>query len=149
MYPSDRFDSGAILSSVNYWDPDIKTYPEYSKLQALEVNISAGDIVLVPQGSCLRFICTCNCCSIGWWHAVYSDDYTVSVSIRHMSFIEHIINGIDRIKEWAHMHGYYKTIGNCVCHSPGSWRDSLLNDSPGEPFTLQQSGESYTNDRRL
>lgn len=119
LYPSERFDSGALLSSVNLWDPDLEQYPEYSKLKSIEITVHAGDVLLVPMS---------------WWHAVKSHDSTVSVSVRHLTWFENILNSADRSKERLHNVGLYGDFKDRVCHAPGIYAKSL-----GPPVILGEA----------
>jgi len=111
LYPSDRFDSGALLSSVDIFAPDIVKFPEYAKLKSIQITVHAGDVLLVPMG---------------WWHAVESRGATVSVSIRHLNWFENIVNSVDRMKERLHNLGLYGDWGNCVCHADGLFFETLV-----------------------
>ena len=93
LYPStDRFDPGAILSSVNFWEPDNSTYPLYRNIQVEEVNVRPGDAFFIPAG---------------YWHAVESLSTSISVSVRMMPKYLWAINGVDRLLETLHYLNLY------------------------------------------
>jgi hypothetical protein len=81
MYPSNRYDPGAVLSSVNAfapWGKDAGSvgadaeakFPLYGSLERDEVELAPGDMLLIPPG---------------WWHAAETwreGGPSVSLSVR-------------------------------------------------------------------
>jgi hypothetical protein len=84
MYPSNKYDPGAVLSAVNLWAPYGKDagaagaeaeakFPLYGGLEMEEVELHPGDVLLIPQG---------------WWHAAETlreHGPGVSLSVRSMT----------------------------------------------------------------
>lgn len=93
LYPSSKFDPGAILSSVNFWSPDLEEYPKYANIQFEEIKLDAGDMFFIPAG---------------YWHAVESKSHSISVSIRLMPRYLWIVNSIDRLWEMFYLLGWYE-----------------------------------------
>ena len=101
MYPSDRYDPGAVLSSVNLWaassDPEgtAARFPLYGSLRAERVVLSPGDALFIPRG---------------WWHAAETLPESgpgVSLSVRSMTPWYWLLNLPDRVLERAFWWGLW------------------------------------------
>ena len=110
LYPSKKFDPGAILSSINFWSPDHKLYPKYHNVKYEEVSIQPGDVMFVPAG---------------FWHAVESKTHSISVSIRLMPRYLWIVNFVDRLWETFLLKGWYVPKDGTVVHAETFRFDSL------------------------
>eukprot|EP00947_MAST-08B_sp_MAST-8B-sp1_P003733 g3733.t1 len=135
LYPSSRFDPGAVLSSINFWDPPRSSsstrrrgrkaaeeepdYPLYADLKTQTLEVRPGDVAMIPAG---------------WWHAVEGHGFTTSVSVRRMDRIEYAINAIDRVKEFLHEAGLYASQDDCVCHAPTIERPDLVHPRERENY---------------
>lgn len=98
LYPSNRYDPGAVLSSVNFWSPygvesgpkakdAASRIPLYADLKMEEVELYPGDVLFIPQG---------------WWHAaetVKEAGTSVSLSVRSMTPWFWLKNLPDRVIE--------------------------------------------------
>ena len=98
MYPSNRYDPGAVLSSVNMWAPygadagsagadAAAKFPLYAGLELDEVLLEPGDVLFIPQG---------------WWHAAETSREggpSVSLSVRSMTPWFWLRNFPDRLLE--------------------------------------------------
>ena len=51
-------------SQVDIHHPDLESFPEFKRVQALEVTLNAGDILFIPSN---------------WWHEVETLEYSISV----------------------------------------------------------------------
>jgi hypothetical protein len=110
LYPSKKFDPGAILSSVNFWTPDIELYPKYKNIHYEEINLNPGDMFFIPAG---------------YWHAVESISHSVSVSIRLMPKYLWVVNSIDRLWEMLLLLGWYQPFEGTAVHAKTIRVDSL------------------------
>ncbi|HJU40490.1 MAG TPA: cupin-like domain-containing protein, partial [Tahibacter sp.] len=63
LYPSATI---GHFSRVNIEAPDLAAYPRYANARGVEVTVNAGDTLYLPPF---------------WWHQVYSDTTSVSVSV--------------------------------------------------------------------
>jgi len=114
MYPSNKYDPGAVLSSVNLWaygedagpagvEAEAK-FPLYAGLEMDQVDLDPGDVLLIPKG---------------WWHAAETfreDGPSVSVSVRSMAPWFWLCNLPDRIVEWMFWRGWWTPEGNVCRH---------------------------------
>ena len=100
MYPSQKYDSNTLMSSVNADDFDSNRYPNFSKVQAQYAFLDPGDMMFIPRGC---------------WHYVRSLSPSISVNnfgTGWMSFLR------DKPREYAkrylHQIGLYGK--ECTCH---------------------------------
>ena len=99
MYPSNKFDNGAVCSQVDFWNIDTKKFPNFNKTSYIEIILSPGQILSIPPY---------------WWHAVENIGTNVALSVRSepiSNIITIIPSGIMSI---MHNIGIYKTT-NCTC----------------------------------
>ena len=79
MYPSNKYDTSAVLSKVNFWDKkDYIKYPEFNKSNYIEIILHPGQILYIPPY---------------WWHAVENINTNIAISIR----TENPISYLDKI----------------------------------------------------
>mgnify|MGYP002817300125 CR=1 FL=1 len=97
MYPSNKYDPGAVLGNVNFWNPNYTLYPNYQQVKYEKVVLHPGDVLFIPMG---------------YWHAAESMTYTASVSLRSMTTWYWFLNFPDRLLEnlffdgwWVPSHG--------------------------------------------
>lgn len=69
-YPSEKFDLGATIASVDPFQPDLMRFPKYAQVSLLRVDLLPGDTVQVPAG---------------WMHYAQCDTGCVSLSGRSFS----------------------------------------------------------------
>ena len=101
LYPNDKYDHCAVLSKINFWNPDLKMYPKFNDAKYIEIILSEGQILIIPPY---------------WWHAVENIGDNIAFSYRVES-IGSIISKIpDLFKNILHKCGLYKN-NNCVCCS--------------------------------
>ena len=110
LYPSKKFDPGAILSSINFWSPDYRLYPKYLNVKYEAISLQPGDVMFVPAG---------------FWHAVESKTHSISVSIRLMPRYLWIVNFLDRLWEIFYLSGWYVPKEGTVVHTKTFHADSL------------------------
>jgi ribosomal protein L16 Arg81 hydroxylase len=99
LYPSNKFDNGAVCSQVDFWNIDNKKFPEFNKSSYIEILLSPGQIFSIPPY---------------WWHAVENIGTNVAISIRSEPFstvLAKIPSGLSCI---MHNLGLYKS-NNCTC----------------------------------
>jgi lysine-specific demethylase 8 len=101
MYPSSKYDSNTLMSSVNADNYDRNRYPEFANVDALYTVLEPGEILFIPRG---------------YWHYVRSLDPSISVNnfgIDWKSFFR------DKPREYAkkylHRLGLYGK--ECTCHT--------------------------------
>eukprot|EP01062_Namystynia_karyoxenos_P033530 TRINITY_DN24689_c0_g1_i1.p1 TRINITY_DN24689_c0_g1~~TRINITY_DN24689_c0_g1_i1.p1 ORF type:complete len:466 (+),score=121.01 TRINITY_DN24689_c0_g1_i1:101-1399(+) len=70
-YPSQKYDLGATIASVDPFKPDLKRYPDYAKAVPLRMDLRAGDIAQVPAG---------------WMHYAQCESACIALSGRSFSF---------------------------------------------------------------
>jgi ethanolamine utilization protein EutQ (cupin superfamily) len=92
MYPSNKYDPGAVLSNVNFFNPNYNKYPKYSNVSYEKVVLHPGDVMFIPMG---------------YWHAAESNTYTTSISLRSMTNWYWFLNYPDRLLEWLFYHGWW------------------------------------------
>ena len=101
MYPSSKYDSNTLMSSVNADDYDNARFPDFANVDAMYALLEPGDLIFIPRGC---------------WHHVRSLDPSISVNnfgIDWKSFIR------DKPREYAkkylHRAGLYGK--ECTCHT--------------------------------
>lgn len=101
MYPSRKYDSNTLMSSVNADDYDQTRFPEFARVEAQYTYLEPGEMIFIPRGC---------------WHHVRSLDPSISVNnfgIDWKSFIR------DKPREYAkkylHRIGLYGK--ECTCHT--------------------------------
>ena len=98
---SNRYDSSAILSKVNFWKPNLIKYPLFKKAQFIEIILHPGKMFYIPAY---------------WWYAIENITTSIMISIK----TENIFSSIDKIptliKSLYHLNGKYKK-NNCTCHN--------------------------------
>ena len=101
LYKSNRYDSSAILSKVNFWKPNLIKYPLFKKAQFIEIIVHPGNMVYIPAY---------------WWYAIENITTSIMISIK----TENIFSSIEKIptliKSLYHLNGKYKK-NNCTCHN--------------------------------
>ena len=101
LYKSNRYDSTATLSKVNFWKPDLEKYPLFKKAQFIEVILRQGQMLYIPAY---------------WWYAVENVTTAITISIK----FENVFSSIQKIpriiKSLYHLNGKYKK-NNCTCHN--------------------------------
>ena len=93
MYPSNKYDPGAVLGQVNFWEPNYQLYPKYANVTYEKVVLAPGDVLFIPMG---------------YWHAAESTTYTTSVSLRSMTAWYWLRNFPDRLLEWTFFNGWWR-----------------------------------------
>jgi len=101
LYPSDKYDPGAILSQVDITNYDKEKLPLFAKAKPIEVVVNPGDMLFIPSG---------------WMHSATSLSTSISVSGRALILCEYVAIQWVYALEWLHEIGLYKN-GNCVCHN--------------------------------
>ncbi len=100
MYPSSKYDSNTLMSSVNADEYNDAKFPEFAKVDALYAIIEPGDILFIPRG---------------WWHYVRALDPSISVNNFGID-LKTIV--LDKPREYAkkylHRIGLYGK--ECTCH---------------------------------
>ena len=99
MYPSNKFDNGAVCSQVDFWNIDQKKFPEFNNSSYIEILLSPGQILSIPPY---------------WWHAVENIGTNIAISIRSeplSNVIAKLPSGFSYI---MHNLGIYKA-NNCTC----------------------------------
>ena len=99
MYPSNKYDPGAVLGSVNFWSPDFKANPDYSRVTYEEITLNPGDMLFIPMG---------------YWHAAESTTYTTSLSLRSMTLKYWLLNFPDRLLEQLFFRGWWTPVDGSV-----------------------------------
>lgn len=101
MYPSGKYDSNTLMSSVNADDYDQARFPEFAQVDATYTLLEPGEMIFIPRGH---------------WHYVRSIDPSISVNnfgIDWKSFFR------DKPREYAkkylHRAGLYGK--ECTCHT--------------------------------
>jgi len=64
LYPSRH--PSYRQSQVNFDNPDIKLFPEFKNIPAIQVTLSPGDVLYLPPF---------------WYHRVIAEDMSISVSV--------------------------------------------------------------------
>lgn len=101
LYPSDIFDYQSVFSAVNLDAPDLQAHPNFARTKAIEVIVSPGELLVIPNKM---------------WHQVTALDTSVSITRRmqkrgRISAEELHWYG----KAFLHLLGLYKR-GRCLCH---------------------------------
>lgn len=100
MYPSSKYDSNTLMSSVNADNYDPVCHPEFKKVNALYTTIKPGEMLFIPRA---------------WWHYVRSLSPSISVNnfgIDWKSFI--FDKPREYSKKYLHRLGLYGK--ECTCH---------------------------------
>ena len=100
MYPSSKYETGSILSSVDANHYDEKKYPLFQKATQMATVINPGEIIFIPRG---------------WWHHVESLDKSISVNNFGLNLKEVLLYDVPRkVKNILHNYGLYGR--ECTCH---------------------------------
>jgi hypothetical protein len=100
VYPSDKYDPGATLSSIDidHWDSD--RYPLFCNLVMHQAELSPGEMVFIPRG---------------WWHYVQALEASISVSNFGVDIRGLICDTIpDAVRMLLHHLDLYAPA--CTCH---------------------------------
>ena len=99
MYPSNKYDPGAKLSLVNFWNQDLITYPLFKEAKYIEIILNPGQILVIPPY---------------WWHCAENIDTNIAISYR----VETPFSIMTKLPELGklilHKCGLFKT-KNCIC----------------------------------
>jgi len=101
IYPSSKYDYGAVLSKVDFQHIDFETFPLMNLTKPMNVILQPGDALFVPSG---------------WFHTVNSLTESISLSVRAETICEYYSYFFLDLIHALHNMGLYKK-GNCVCHS--------------------------------
>lgn len=102
VYPSSKFDYGAMLSQVDINNYDEDKFPEFRDIEFLRVDLEPGDVLFNPKD---------------WWHYVKSSEASISTNTFAYTWKDLLIlRPIERIKISMHHRGWYKK-NNCTCCS--------------------------------
>ena len=101
MYPSKKFDNGALLSKIDFWNPDLGRFPKFRKAKYIEIILHPGQMLYIPPY---------------WWHAVENLDTNIAISVRTENIFSSLNKVPNLLKTTLHYSGLYKK-GNCVCHN--------------------------------
>lgn len=100
MYVSKKFDQGTTISQVDADNLDLEQFPLFAKVTPAKVTLHPGQMLFIPRG---------------WWHHVRSLDKSISVSNITFDVKGVLFDAIpQRVKQWLHDAGLYKT--DCTCH---------------------------------
>lgn len=100
VYPSKKFDYGAVLSRVDINNYDRGKFPEFEKVDFFKIELEPGDVLYNPKG---------------WWHYVKSKEASISTNIFAYTRSDLIfLRPIELIKISLHHRGLYKK-DNCTC----------------------------------
>ncbi|RKE95300.1 cupin-like domain-containing protein [Ichthyenterobacterium magnum] len=100
MYPSDKYEPGSRLSSVNMEDFNETKHSKFKDANVLYTVINPNEMLFIPQT---------------WWHCVYG--LSISISSNNFGFtpIDNIkMKCSELTKRILHSAGVYGK--NCVCH---------------------------------
>lgn len=100
LYPSDKWDYGAVLSSVDALAPDLERHPRFAGLEPSSVVLEPGDALYIPHG---------------WWHHIVSLEPAISVNCfayTHTRFAW--CEARELAKAALHRFGLYAD--DCTCH---------------------------------
>eukprot|EP01129_Flabellula_baltica_P014055 TRINITY_DN6658_c0_g1_i1.p1 TRINITY_DN6658_c0_g1~~TRINITY_DN6658_c0_g1_i1.p1 ORF type:complete len:299 (-),score=73.71 TRINITY_DN6658_c0_g1_i1:18-914(-) len=100
LYPSSKYDPGAVVSQVDHQHVDHEKFPNFKKATSISVILEAGDVIYVPSG---------------WFHSVTSLTESISLSVRAETYCESSAYAFQEFVDYIHNLGLYKW-GNCVCH---------------------------------
>jgi hypothetical protein len=70
-YTHMMYNYRGVFSKVDVENPDYDKYPLFQKIPIIEVTLNAGDAIFMP---------------VGWWHAVKSQDISISMSFTNFVF---------------------------------------------------------------
>mmetsp|Transcript_8883 Transcript_8883/g.9853 ORF Transcript_8883/g.9853 Transcript_8883/m.9853 type:complete len:357 (+) Transcript_8883:34-1104(+) len=101
LYPSGKFDPGAILSEVDILKPNYEKHPKFKDAKPIVVDIKAGEQLYIPSG---------------WFHVAVAKTHSISISGRALTACEVIGYQWVEFKLFLHNLGLYKH-KNCVCHT--------------------------------
>jgi ribosomal protein L16 Arg81 hydroxylase len=62
-----------VFSDIDLLKPKLKEYPEFGKVDIVELNVKAGDCVFIP---------------IGWWHHVVGETTSISLSFTNFNMAQ-------------------------------------------------------------
>jgi ribosomal protein L16 Arg81 hydroxylase len=99
MYPSDKFDNGAVCSQVDFWNIDEKKFPNFNKSSYIEIILYPGQIISIPPY---------------WWHAVENIGTNIAISVRSEPISTILSSFPSGMKTILHNIGVYK-YNNCTC----------------------------------
>ena len=100
MYPSSKYDSNTLMSSIDADNYDQDRYPEFAKVDAMYTVVEPGEMLFNPRG---------------WWHYVRSLTPSISVNnfgIDWKSFFRD--KPREYSKKYLHRMGLYGK--ECTCH---------------------------------
>lgn len=101
MYPSNKYDNGGVVSSVDFWNIDQKKFPDFNKAQFMEIILHPGQMLFIPKY---------------WWHACENMTSCVSIGIRSYIMSDFITGFPNACCFIGHKLGIYKK-NNCTCHN--------------------------------
>lgn len=101
LYPSDKYDNGAVNFRLDPFNPDLEAFPLYANVAPLVVTVRAGDVLFVPYY---------------WPHFAKSESTSVSVSVRRFSACEVAARVPGFTLGILHRLGLYKSRETCACH---------------------------------
>ncbi|WP_136466600.1 cupin-like domain-containing protein [Flagellimonas onchidii] len=100
VYPSKKFDLGAVLSQVDINNYDEEKFPEFRNIEFLKVELEPGDVLYNPRD---------------WWHYVKSLEASISTNTFAYTMTDMLfLRPFERIKSSLHYRGLYKK-NNCTC----------------------------------
>jgi len=70
-YTHMMYNYRGVFSEVDSENPDYDKYPLFQKIPIIEVTLNPGDAIFIP---------------VGWWHAVKSQDISISMSFTNFVF---------------------------------------------------------------
>lgn len=113
LYPSDKWDYGAVLSGVDALAPDLERHPLFAGVEPASVVLEPGDALYIPHG---------------WWHHIVSLEPAISVNCfghTHTRFAW--VEAREMGKALLHRLGLYAD--DCTCHH---WVDGVRVPKPGK-----------------
>ena len=99
MYISNKYDPGAKLSMVDFWNQDLHKYPLFKEAKYIEIILNPGQILVIPPY---------------WWHCVENIDTNIAISYRLETPFSVITKLPESGKLILHKCGLYKS-KNCIC----------------------------------
>lgn len=99
LYPSKKYENGAVCSQVNFWNIESQKFPLFSQSQYIEIILSPGQILYIPPY---------------WWHCVENIDTNISISVRSEPISTLFIKIPELLKLIAHRIKLYGN-HNCTC----------------------------------
>lgn len=101
MYPSKKFDSGSLLSSVDADDYDPERYPLFQDVQIHQTTLGPGEMLYIPYG---------------WWHYLKSLEPSISINCFGWTLKGVCIDlQITKLKKLLHRFNLYGSDA-CTCH---------------------------------